>query len=72
MWQRLDRPGLEHVALEVRPDFLRAQGSALPQLDAGLVQLCYRGPSTNFEAEVANDADQIVVDYPPGWKRRGG
>ena len=30
----------------------------------------YRGPSTNFEAEVTNDADQFVVDYPPGWKRR--
>lgn len=177
VWQRLDRPGLEHVALEVRPDFVRAEGFVLLQLDAGLVQLrytlacdgawrteridlaltigavertldlrrdaqgnwtangaarpdlapCfeidlaatpltntlalkrlglapnapktlraayiaipelqvrvdeqeyttlsptkfrYRGLSTNFEAEVTSDADQLVVDYPPGWKRR--
>ena len=30
----------------------------------------YRGISTNFTAEVAMDADRLVVDYPPGWKRR--
>jgi len=30
----------------------------------------YRGLSTNFKSEVTNDADQLVVDYPPGWKRR--
>jgi len=177
VWQRLDRPGLEHVALEVRPDFVRAKSFVLLQLDAGLVRLrytietdgawrttraqatleigatqrkldlrrdtqgnwsvngaprpdlegCleidleatpltntlalkrlglepnrpkpmrtayitipslqvrvdeqeytqlsptkfrYRGLSTGFESEVENDADQLVVDYPPGWKRR--
>lgn len=30
----------------------------------------YRGISTSFEAEVTMDADGLVVDYPPGWKRR--
>ena len=177
VWQRLDRPGLEHIVLDVRPDFVRAESFVLLQLDEGLAQLrytlacdgawrteridlaltigaterkldlsrdaqgnwsangvprpdlagCfeidleatpltntlalkrlglepsvpktmraayitvpalqvrvdeqeytklsetkfrYRGISTNFEAEVTNDADQLVVDYPPGWKRR--
>lgn len=177
VWQRLDRLGLEHVALEVQPDVVRAESFVLLQLDAGLVQLrytlacdgawrtqridlaltigaterkldlrrdtqgtwtvngaprpdlapCfeidlaatpltntlalkrlglapdvpktmraayitipelqvrvdeqeytalsptkfrYRGLSTNFEAEVTMDAGQLVVDYPPGWKRR--
>ena len=177
VWQRLDRPGLEHLALEARPDFVRAESFLLLQLDQGLAQLryaieadgawrtqradlvltigtvehrldlrrdsqdnwtangaarpdlqhCfeidlaatpftntpalrrldlvegepkrmmaayitvpelqvrvdeqeytllnpdrfrYRGLSTNFEAEVTMDADGLVVDYPPGWKRR--
>lgn len=177
VWERLDRPGLEHVALEARPDGVRAQSLVLLQLDEGLVRLrytidgdgawrttrvqatleigatqrkldlrrdaeghwsvngaprpdlagCfeidleatpltntlalkrlglepnvpkpmrtayitipslqvrvdeqeytklsptrfrYRGLSTEFESEVTNDADQLVVDYPPGWKRR--
>lgn len=177
VWQRLDRPGLEHIVLDVRPDFVRADSFVLLQLDEGLAQLrytlacdsawrteridlaltigtverklnlsrdgqgnwaangasrpelagCfeidlaatpltntlalrrlglepgvpktmraayltvpalqvrvdeqeytklsptkfrYRGLSTDFEAEVTNDADGIVVDYPPGWKRR--
>ena len=30
----------------------------------------YRGISTGFAAEVTMDADRLVVDYPPGWKRR--
>ncbi len=177
VWERLDRPGLEHVVLEVRPDGVRAESFVLLQLDQGLMRLrytiacdngwrtkraqatlaigaaerkldlrrddagvwsvngasrpdlqdCfeidleatpltntlalrrlglepntptpmrtayiaipslqvrvdeqeytllsptrfrYRGLSTGFEAEVTNDADQLVVDYPPGWKRR--
>ncbi len=30
----------------------------------------YRYASPGFTAEVAFDADGIVEDYPPGWKRR--
>lgn len=177
VWERLDRPGLEHLVLEVRPESVRADSFVLLQLDEGLVRLrysiecddawrtrraqatleigatqrkldlqrdaagswsvngaprpdlqgCfeidleatpltntlalkrlglelhqpkpmrtayitvpslqvrvdeqeytklspttfrYRGLSTGFMAEVTNDADQLVVDYPPGWKRR--
>jgi len=41
VWERLDRPGLEHVALAVRPDGVRADGLVLLQLEAGLVRLRY-------------------------------
>ncbi|MBL8706347.1 MAG: putative glycolipid-binding domain-containing protein, partial [Rhodospirillales bacterium] len=41
VWQRLDRPGLEHVALEVWPDFVRAESFVLLQLDEGLARLGY-------------------------------
>ncbi len=30
----------------------------------------YRGLGTGFAAEVTADADGIVVDYPPIWRRR--
>lgn len=177
VWERLDRPGIEHVALEIRPDAVRAESLVLLGLDEGLARVrytvecdgawrthradfqvelgqdrrvlalrrdadgrwtangrrredldsCfdidfvatpltntlalkrlglksgeprrmhaayvalptlevrvdeqeytllspilfrYRGISTGFTAEVTMDADRLVVDYPPGWKRR--
>ncbi|MCC7045082.1 MAG: putative glycolipid-binding domain-containing protein [Alphaproteobacteria bacterium] len=177
VWQRLDRPGLEHVTLDIRPDAVRAEGLVVLGLDEGLARAhytiqcdgawrtaradfrldlgkvanvlalrrdardrwsangqrradldpCleidfaatpltntlalmrldlksgepkrmqaayitvpelavrvdeqeytllsptsfrYRGISTDFTAEVTMDADRLVVDYPPGWKRR--
>ncbi|MCC6469213.1 MAG: putative glycolipid-binding domain-containing protein [Alphaproteobacteria bacterium] len=30
----------------------------------------YRGLSTNFTAGVTMDPDGLVVNYPPGWRRR--
>ncbi|BBK40508.1 hypothetical protein STVA_05280 [Allostella vacuolata] len=32
----------------------------------------YRGLGTGFEAVITADADGIVVDYPPIWRRRAG
>jgi len=177
VWERLDRPGIEHIALEIRPDAVKAESLVLLGLDHGLARIrytvecdgawrtrradftlelgqdrrvlalrrdaddrwtangrrredldpCfeidfeatpltntlalkrldlktgapkpmraayvalptldlrvdeqeytllspmlfrYRGISTGFTAEVTMDADRLVVDYPPGWKRR--
>lgn len=42
VWERLDRPGLEHLTLEVATDWIRAESLVLLQLDAGLVRLRYR------------------------------
>ncbi|MGE0715030.1 MAG: putative glycolipid-binding domain-containing protein [Alphaproteobacteria bacterium] len=33
-------------------------------------RLRYRGLGTDFEAEVTADADGLVIDYPPIWRRR--
>ncbi len=42
VWERLDRPGLEHLTLEVGTDAIRAESLVLLQLDSGLVRLRYR------------------------------
>ncbi len=40
------------------------------RLDAAEPPRRFRYASPGFTAEVAFDADGIVEDYPPGWKRR--
>lgn len=40
------------------------------RLDAGEPPRRFRYASPGFTAEVAFDAEGIVEDYPPGWKRR--
>lgn len=40
------------------------------RLDSAEPARRYRYASPGFTAEVAFDADGIVEDYPPGWKRR--
>lgn len=42
VWERLDRPGLEHLTLEIGADAIRAESLVLLQLDSGLVRLRYR------------------------------
>lgn len=42
VWERLDRPGLEHLTLEVGADDVRAESLVLLQLDGGLARLRYR------------------------------
>lgn len=42
VWERLDRPGLEHLTLEAGTDAIRVESLVLLQLDAGLVRLRYR------------------------------
>jgi uncharacterized protein len=42
VWERLDRPGLEHLTLEIGTDAIRAESLVLLQLDSGLVRLRYR------------------------------
>jgi hypothetical protein len=42
VWERLDRPGLEHVTLDIRPDAVRAESLVLLGLDEGLARIRYR------------------------------
>lgn len=42
VWERLDRPGLEHLTLDVGTDAIRVESLVLLQLESGLVRLRYR------------------------------
>jgi hypothetical protein len=42
VWERLDRPGLEHLVLDIGPQRIEAESLVLLQLDSGLVRLRYR------------------------------
>ncbi|MBM3545460.1 MAG: hypothetical protein FJX54_00795 [Alphaproteobacteria bacterium] len=42
VWERLDRPGLEHLALDADANGIRVESLVLLDLEAGLVRLRYR------------------------------
>ncbi len=53
---------------------LSAAEQAYTRLDASEPphRFRYHGIVGNFQAELAVDADGIVIDYPPFWRRRAG
>jgi hypothetical protein len=58
----IDVPSLTISALD--QEYVRLDPATPPR------RFLYRNIVTPFEAELAVDADGVVIDYPPVWRRR--
>jgi hypothetical protein len=59
VWEWADRPGLEHLSLDIGPDAIRARGLVLVQLDGVLVRLGY---DVSLDGGWAFERARLTVD----------
>ncbi len=60
----IDIPSLAVSALD--QEYVRLDPASPPR------RFLYRNLVSPFEAELSLDADGVVIDYPPVWRRRAG